>query len=133
MKTHKAEDGAVTVNSGNVQLSAAQAAVRRHCLKEVKIDKNGGGVYSVTAPIQFKRGETFGFDGAAGKNGVINDPEAEQMAKLEAEVAMEKKIAAGVQAALPAAVEKALADTLARLKPETAALVRAELAPSPAK
>lgn len=133
MKKVTVDGGPLSVNSGQISLTAEQARPRLHALVAVKVDAKGGGVYSVTGPIQFKRGESFGFDGEVGKNGVLRDPEAEQLAQLEAEVAMEKKIAARMQTQFDAAVSKAAEEMIAKLKPETAALVRAELAVPPAK
>jgi hypothetical protein len=50
---HKAE-----IHGGQVQLTDVQAAPRAHNLESL-----GKGLYNVTAPIQFKAGETFGYDG----------------------------------------------------------------------
>lgn len=128
MKKVTAESGTLAVNSGQVQLTAEQAKPRLHALQLVgKTDGKGGGTYNVTGPIQFKRGETFGFDGEVAKNGVLRDPDAEQMAKLEIEEAIEKKVTARLQANFNDAVAAAVTAKLAQLKPETAALVTAEL------
>lgn len=157
MKQFKAEHAAVDVLSGQVKLSAEQARARLHNLKAVDTKKDGSGVYQVVQPIQFKRGETFGFDGDVGKNGVLSDPDAEQLAamgeddaRVEAEV---KKVRAECEAQMKAELQKAAdamkdqaeklgAESIAlieaagdearkalmdALTPETAALVRAEL------
>lgn len=80
-----------TVNSGQVELTSAQAEARKHALEptfKIKATKQPdvlpAGVYRVTAPIQFKKGEIFGYDGEVGKNGVLSDPEAEEIERLEA-------------------------------------------------
>lgn len=153
MKTFKAEHGAVNVNSGQVKLSAEQARPRMHCLKAVKVDEKGAGTYQVLTPIQFKRGESFGFDGEASKNGVLHDPEAEALAQAEdddkrtaaAVAKLEKEFAAKLKAAaetaqqqaaqLVAEAEQKAADAisgaeealLARLPADLAAMVRDEL------
>lgn len=110
MKTVTVQDQPLTVNSGQVQLTAAQALTRKHAIKPVEVDDTGAGLYAVVSPLQFKKGEKFGFDGDMGKTGVLRDLAAEQAAATDA----------------------ALAELLAKLKPETAAAVRAELA-APAK
>jgi hypothetical protein len=68
----------VSINAGVVRLSAAQAKVRAHAVKLVKGEKDGG-IYEVTAQVQFKVGERFGFNGRLGKNGqlVVDAPRAE--------------------------------------------------------
>lgn len=53
---------AVNINAGMVKLSQSQANSRRHLLKPVMDD-----VYEVISPVQFKRGETIGYDGAINK------------------------------------------------------------------
>ena len=115
MKQFKAEHAAVDVLSGQVKLSAEQARARLHNLKAVDTKKDGSGVYQVTNPIQFKRGETFGFDGDVGKNGVLSDPDAEQLAAMgedDARVeAAVKKVRAECEAQLKAELQKA-ADAL---------------------
>lgn len=93
MKTTKVEGQAATVNSGQVSLTKAQASVRMHGLKAVgktnrdgnpNFDKDGRAVFDVTAPIQFKIGEEFGFSGDLNKAGQMRDRDAEEIAKLEA-------------------------------------------------
>lgn len=174
MKTFKAQ-AIVRVESGQVKLSAEQAAGRRHCLDPVKVKEDGSGVYQVKSAIQFKAGEEFGFDGDAGRNGVLRDPEAEQLARMEddaqriavatakiredAEAAINRvrddwkkaieaqakefadqvarvgegyeprlKAAAEDAAALQSQIDAGVEGLLSKLRPETAELVRAELA-----
>jgi len=111
----------VTVNSGQVGLTKEQAAARSHALKLVgKLGKDCVGVFEVTAPIQFKIGETFGFSGEVGKSGQMRDRDAEELAKLEAvdravtEVRAECEARLQAQAAAhAAAIEKAVTEALA--------------------
>jgi hypothetical protein len=122
MKNFKAENGAVLVSSGQVKLSAEQAQDRMHCLRAVDVKKDGAGVYQVIAAIHFKQGETFGFDGEIGRNGVLSDPDAEQLATLEADekrlaeatVAIRKKAEAEAEARIDA-VRKQTADEIKKL------------------
>lgn len=63
MNSYKVTDiKGVTINSGNVALSFEQALRRRY---GVKIQPDG--TYNVTAPIQFKAGEVFGYNGTIPK------------------------------------------------------------------
>lgn len=126
MKQVTVAERPITVNSGQVQLTAAQAKTRLHNLKLVKAGKESG-VYEVVQPIQFKAGETFGFDGVMRKDGILHDPQAEARERLSAEQQLAEAQAAAVAQAVGAAREQAVEDVLASLKPETAALVRAEL------
>lgn len=91
MKKIKIEGRLLTVNSGQVQLTAEQARVRRHALKVVEVKKDGGGVFDVIAPLHFKQGETLGFSGDVGKNGIAFDPEAEEIARINAAEKAEKE------------------------------------------
>jgi hypothetical protein len=52
----------VEIHAGILQLDPEQAAARAHAL-----DTLGEGLYQVRRPVQFKRGESFGYDGAVGK------------------------------------------------------------------
>lgn len=136
MKQFKAEHGAVHVNSGQLKLTADQAQSRLHCLKVVDVKKDGSGTYEVIAPTQFKKGEQFGYDGEVGKNGVLRDPEAEELAAMEAD---EKRVAAATaeirrkaEEQLQAAIDKARKDLAAqaeqqigRLQEEHAAALEA--------
>ena len=54
--------GIVRIGHGILALSEAQAAVRRRGLQPL-----GDGRFKVTAPLEFKAGETIGFDGEAPK------------------------------------------------------------------
>lgn len=54
---------AVTLPAGGrVELTASQAASRKHSLRRVRADKAGAGTYEILAPVQFKAGERFGYD-----------------------------------------------------------------------
>lgn len=48
----------VTLHSGVLELSESQAEVRAHNLVPL-----GGGRFQIVATVQFKGGESFGFDG----------------------------------------------------------------------
>lgn len=65
----------VTMRSGLIRLSDEQAAARKHNLKKV-----GEGEYRILAPIQFKRGEQFGYDGDLLKSLVCELKESHQPA-----------------------------------------------------
>jgi len=52
----------VNVASGILELSEDQAASRNHSLTSL-----GEGLYQVDGPVQFKRGEEFGYDGDVNK------------------------------------------------------------------
>lgn len=132
MKTITVTDQPVNVNSGQVQLTREQAKPRLHNLKPVKVDKDGAGVYSVEQPIQFKRGEKFGYDGQVGKDGGLSDPDAELIAKLEAAEKAGKEAEVRIRRELQAKFDADLADAReqleADLRVEIEARVRAELA-----
>ncbi len=77
----------VNLSTGIVELTEKQYSSRQHNLKKL-----GGNKYDILKPVQFKRGEVFGYEGEMGKslgkdmaacdkNGVI----------IEAEVKKEKK------------------------------------------
>ncbi|BDU72912.1 hypothetical protein [Mesoterricola silvestris] len=53
----------ISLHSGTVVLSVDQARSRRYAL-----DPLGDGIYAITAPIGFKRGEVFAYDGPLPKN-----------------------------------------------------------------
>jgi hypothetical protein len=65
MKAVTVEGSTCIVQSGTVRLTAEQARPRRHNLKALNVTHDGAGEYEVVAPIQFKRGETFLFEGQA--------------------------------------------------------------------
>jgi len=48
---------AARIGTGILALSVAQASVRRHALTSL-----GEGLYEITGPVEFKVGETFGYD-----------------------------------------------------------------------
>lgn len=48
----------ITISSGILQLDKSQAASRAFALSDL-----GKGLYQVNKPVQFKRGEVFGYDG----------------------------------------------------------------------
>lgn len=62
MNQYEVTATAVTINAGMLQLSLSQANRRRHLLKHVKDD-----MYEVISPVQFKKGEKIGYDGAVNK------------------------------------------------------------------
>lgn len=115
----------VTVVSGQIKLSAAQAKTRLSALATVDVKEDGAGIYTVLKPIQFKAGETFGYDGEVRKDGILRDPQAEELARLEADQAVEARLRAELE---PRLRDEITAEILAALKPETAGVVQAELA-----
>lgn len=52
----------VKLHAGIMILNAAQAAARAHCLEHLSDDR-----YGIKDTVQFKRGETFGYDGTLPK------------------------------------------------------------------
>ncbi len=132
MNVVKVEDQAVTVNSGQVKLTKAQAAVRGHAIRQIgKADKDGGAVYDVISPLCFKVGESFGFSGEANKAGQLRDPEAEALAKMETEDRIRAEVRAEMEARHVKSLAGVKADFEARLKTalaEQETRLRAELA-----
>ena len=116
------------VHSGIVGLSAEQAKSRAHNLKPVKPGKDGAGEYEVVHPIQFKRGETFGFSGQVGKGGVLSDKDAEELRLLEQAETVDKAVKRARAAAYDQA-RKEFDAKLAELRATVEAEVRAELEP----
>lgn len=115
----------MNVNSGQVKLSAEQAAVRRHALRAIDVNaKTGAGVYEVLQPIQFKRGESFGFDGEISKAGVLSDPAAEELARLEAEEKHAAQIKAAEQKGREAGAAEARAALIAELQTELGPVIK---------
>ena len=52
----------VNLHTGIVELTQKQYQSRQHCLKSL-----GDNKYEILKPIQFKKGETFGYDGELAK------------------------------------------------------------------
>jgi hypothetical protein len=120
MKTITAE-AVITVNSGKVGLTAEQAKTRLHNLNPSIIGRDGSGVYEVRAPIQFKRGEKFDFDGQIGKDGSYSDPAAEEHARASS--AEKQRVA--VETAAGEARAAALAECQAELREKLAPAIEA--------
>ena len=59
----------VNLQFGRVKLTAEQAAPRMHCLSGKKNQKSG--VFEIVKPIQFKVGESFGYDGDIPKSMLV--------------------------------------------------------------
>lgn len=116
---------ALTIASGRVELTAAQAAPRMHNLTIVSVDEKGAGVFEVKAPIQFKHNETIGYDGTVGKDGVVSDPDAAQRPGESQEDAVTR-----VRAELGPQIGQELREELrASMTPGIEAQLRAELEP----
>lgn len=112
----------VSVGSGVVALTPEQARPRAHNLRLLKAGKGKErSEYEVAGPLQFKAGEEFLYSGEVDKKGRLHDPDAEALAKLEAE----DRVRAEVRALLTAEFDELLAKALA----EQEARLRAELAP----
>lgn len=62
MKQYDVTALSVTINQGVLELSPEQAGIRRHLLTPI-----GEGQYEVRSPVQFKRGEKFGWNGEGNK------------------------------------------------------------------
>lgn len=63
MKQYSVEERSVTISSGILLLSNDQAEARTTHLENL-----GDGLYQVNQPVQFKRGEIFGYDGDVNKD-----------------------------------------------------------------
>ncbi len=120
---------ALALNGGIVRLSKAQADVRKHALQPVKgakVGKDGEASFEIIKPVQFKIGETFGFEGNLPKQLAVLAEDAESAAakakaaaeKAEAEAA---KAAKGQKAAALGAEIKAKREQLAALDKQYAA------------
>jgi len=109
----------VTVGSGVVALTEAQARPRAHNLELLKKGKDRS-EYSVRAPIQFKAGEEFLYSGEVDKLGRLHDPDAEALAKLEFEDLIRAKTRAALESEFEERLAKALAEQEARLRAELA-------------
>jgi hypothetical protein len=148
LRAVKVEAAVYTVASGIVGLSPDQARTRLHNLMPVKgkVDTRegsktrGAGEYEVVNPIQFKRGEEFGYSGQVGKDGQLRDPDAERLKALQEEEDKEKAVKAAVRAAeqklrdeyagkLQKAVSGMRAELEVSLRKELEVSVRAELEP----
>lgn len=64
MKTYQVKASFASLMSGVVHLSERQAAPRRHALQPVPDTPDH---YEIVTPIQFKEGESFGWDGEVNK------------------------------------------------------------------
>lgn len=109
MKKYLVEGDFITVPSGELELSAAQAYARNHVLTEAKKGKNR---YVLTGPTQFKKGEKFGYDGDLGKGVKVSEigKKKAKAEKSEAEKAKAEKAAAEKAEAEKAEAEKAEAE-----------------------
>jgi hypothetical protein len=144
MRKVKVEAAVYVVASGLVGLTAEQAKSRTHNLAPVKgqVDPDpksktfGAGVYEVVRPIQFKRGEEFGYSGEVAKNGLLHDPQAEAehrqggTEEVKAAVLAERqRCAVEYNAKLRKAVESMRAELEASMRESLQASIRAELEP----
>ena len=64
MRKYQVIEKHVEIGAGRVMLDADQFKTRSHNLRAIGHD----GVYEIVNPVQFKFGETFGFDGEFGKH-----------------------------------------------------------------
>jgi hypothetical protein len=104
---------AITLASGRLELTAAQASSRKHSLKLVKETKSGG-IYEIAFPVQFKAGEKFGYDGEVPKSmlDVFVDPRevaARAREKAEAEQVERRAIAVEARADVCTRIRDAVA------------------------
>lgn len=91
---------AITLASGRLELTAAQATSRKHSLKKIKVNKEGDGLFEIQVPVQFKAGEKFGYDGEVPKSmlDVFVDPkEVAARERAKAEALQEERRAIGVE------------------------------------
>jgi hypothetical protein len=88
MKKYQVTGPMVQLFSGKVQLSPEQSGPRKHNLAQVK-----GNVFEITAPIQFKQGETFGYDGEISKAMALDLDEEAAVKKAAAEKEASEKAA----------------------------------------
>jgi hypothetical protein len=107
----------VRLHSGVLSLTKEQAATRLHNLKA--LDK---GHYEIVQPVEFKRGETIGYDGEISKamgEKLVRELTAKEKKAAEAKAAAEKKAAEEAEA-------KAKAEAEAQAKAEQEAREAAE-------
>lgn len=104
MKTYSAAV-IVTLSSGRLKLTPDQARTRAHNLTPVNATS---GVYEIVKPVQFKRGESFGYDGDIPKAmaGELMSPEQVKVA-VAAKAKEEKKARAKADETEAAARQKA--------------------------
>lgn len=76
----------ITLHSGVLSLTKAQAASRTYALNNL-----GDGLYQVKAPVTFKRGEVFGYDGPLPKSFVAQMAEVGEAQTGSEKTAPEKK------------------------------------------
>lgn len=116
MKNYSAA-AVITLASGQVKLTPDQYKTRAHNLAPVNA---AAGVYEIVKPVQFKRGESFGFDGSLTKAmaGELMTPE-QIRAEADAKAKEEKK--AKAKAAAEAEAKKKAEEKAANEKAETMA------------
>jgi hypothetical protein len=114
MKKLKAER-AVTLYSGQVELTAEQAKDRQAAVKAVKAGKDGAGTYEITSSIMFKAGEVFGYDGDIGKDsGLVEASKDDLKAAQDKQSAFAEERAAGQRAEQQGRDEQAQRDRAAQ-------------------
>jgi len=116
MKNYSAA-AVITLVSGQVKLTPDQYKTRAHNLAPVNA---ADGVYEIAKPVQFKRGESFGYDGILTKAlaGELMTPE-QIRAEADAKAKEEKK--AKAKATADAAAKKKAGEDAANEKAETMA------------
>lgn len=114
------------ISSGVVELTAAQAKVRLDNLKALRAEPDGGaGTYQVLQPIQFKRGERFGFDGQITEEGGRSAEDAAVRRRWE-EIA-EARGRAKALSAVRTALEAALVDVAPAVREKIKAAMKTHL------
>ena len=121
MKNYSAA-AVITLASGRVKLTPEQYKTRAHNLMPVNA---AAGVYEIVKPVQFKRGESFGYDGILTKAmaGELMTPE-QIRAEADAKAKEEKK--AKAKAAAESETKKKAEEKAANEKAETMAQAVAE-------
>ncbi|MDH5541968.1 MAG: hypothetical protein OEY64_03275 [Nitrospinota bacterium] len=66
MKKYKVIGASANFHSGKLQVTEEQFKARSHALK--KLTDEAGGTCEILSPVQFKRGEEIGYDGAVSKS-----------------------------------------------------------------
>lgn len=87
MKKYRVEGISVTVHSGVISVTEAQAGKRAHALNSL-----GFGRYEVTAPVGFKRGEEFGFNGQINKALLVELADLSELSEPKEEGPKKKKV-----------------------------------------
>lgn len=103
-----------TLHSGVLELTDAQYARRKHALKQI-----GKSKYEITKPVQFKVGETIGYEGDLPKamgNVMVDELEVKKQAAKQSKKTKEAEEKAKAEADELAAQKQAVQDEIEQLQ-----------------